>query len=290
MLAYHGVVERYTDPRVEASFHLLADFRAQLAVLKKFRVVRLDELDAERAAGRVLPRVVITFDDGFANNTLAAELLAEAKLPATFFVATGNVDAQQTIWPTLLRLVLARGSARRITLAGIDYDLERDCGAFAAIRDTFKRLPSAERLARFDELYAQLRSGELGELVAQFPSIAMMSWRDVRELAAAGHAIGSHGRMHELQHADQPPALREQELRGSKSEIERAIEQQCDSFAFPNGTYHDGSAEEVRRCGYARAFTMVSRAAGEREDPMLLPRIVAAGGADQLLTKLFFGN
>ncbi len=289
ILAYHGVVERYRDARVEESFHLIADFRAQLAILKKCRVVAVDTIDDERAGG-IVPRVAITFDDGFANNLIAAELLDEARLPAAFFIATGNVERQETIWPTLLRLALACGSARTLTLAGQTYDLDRDPDALAKVRASFKMLAGPERVARWTELLDQLRPGELGELAAQFPSIAMMSWHDVRSLATAGSTIGSHGCLHELQHAGQSQELRLQELTASKAAIEQETGRACDAFAFPNGTYHAGSADEVRATGYRRAFTMHSRAARATDDLLLLPRIVATGGADQLMTKLFFGN
>ncbi len=290
ILAFHGVVERYLDSRVEESFHLLSDFRAQLAVLKKCRVVALDDLDELRKTRRIVPSVAITFDDGFANNVLAAELLEAARLPATFFVASGSIDSGQTVWPTLLRLVLARGSARRITVAGKTYDLDHDPDAFATVRKAFKQLPSAERIACWTELVEQLRDDELSALIAQFPSIAMMSWRDVASLCSSGFSVGSHGSVHELHHAAQPHQVRMHELAASKLAIERGTRRRCDSFAFPNGTFHASSSDEVRAAGYVRAFTMVSRAARGTDDSTLLPRIVATGGADRLIAKLFFGN
>ena len=288
ILVYHGVTERYRDQRIEESFHLLADFRAHLAVLKKLRVVGLDEIDEARA--RRIPSVVITFDDGFANNVLAAELLAEARLPATFFIATGNVEAGAPIWPTLLRLVLARGSARKLEVAGTHYDLDGDPQAFAHVRTLFKRMPREERSVRWSELVAQLRPGEVAALEAEFPAIRMMTWRDVESLAATGFSIGSHGSMHELHHAQQPRAVRHEELVTSKSAIERALGRTCDAFAFPNGTHHADSAAEVRAVGYTRAFTMKSRAATADDDLLLLPRLVPSGGGDQLVAKLVFGN
>lgn len=285
VLAYHGVVERYTDPRVEESFHTLADFRAQLALLARCPVVPLDQI--EEARRRRLPAIAITFDDGFANNLLAAELLADAKLPATFFISAGNVTRGETIWPTLLRLVLARGSARTLELAGRRYVVD---DAFREIRDTLKRMPAGERRTAFARLVAQLGPGELAELEAQVPSLAMMSWRDVEALSGAGFEIGSHGWDHELQHAAQPADVREHELVASRAAITRTLARPCVAFAFPNGTTHAGSAEDVARAGYDRAFTMQSASTTRAAHPMLLPRLVATGGAEALATKLLFGN
>jgi len=46
----------------------------------------------------------------------------------------------------------------------------------------------------------------------------------------------------------------------------------------------------VRAAGYTRAFTMDTRSATAKDHPLALPRLVANGGGDQLLTKLVFGN
>jgi peptidoglycan/xylan/chitin deacetylase (PgdA/CDA1 family) len=290
ILVYHGVVERRVDARVEENFHLLADFRAHLALLRRCPVVSLEELDEPSSASRMMPLSAITFDDGFANNLLAAELLYEAKLPATVFIASENVDRQQAPWPTLLRLILARGSARVVRLTDTVYDLDRDPNAFSRVRAVFKEVPAEKRLALWDELVSQLGTGEVDELVRAFPSISMLTWRDVRSLQAAGITIGSHGCLHELHHTAQARDLRIQELTASKAQIEMATGHQCNSFAFPNGTFHPHSPDEVRSSGYLRGFTMVPHPARPTDDPMLLPRIGSPAALEKLIATLVFGN
>lgn len=290
VLAYHGVVETFVDRRVEANFHALADFRAHLRLLRRCNVIELDEIEDARRSRHIRPCVVITFDDGFHNNVLAAELLAEAKLPATIFLATENVTRGETIWPTLLRLVLARGSARTVRIAGTTYALDSDAAAFGAVRKRFKDAPSETRTTYWSELASQLRDGELAELMHQVPSITMMTWRDASAIAAAGIRIGSHGALHELQHAAQPHELRVRELVSSRVTIEAQLGRACRHFAFPNGTFHDGSAAEVAAAGYTLACTMVSRAAGPDANALLLPRIVPGAGLEKLVSSLAFGN
>lgn len=292
ILAYHGVVERRLDERVEQSFHLVGDLRAQIRVLQRCEVVSLGDPDVLRPRRRpsLRPRVVITFDDGFRNNVMAAELLAAARLPFTIFVATSNVSEGRTIWPTLLRLVLARGSARTYVIGGERYDLATDPTAFGRIRTAFKKAPTPKRYQLWDELVAHLGDGELDDLISQFPSIAMMTWSDVKALSANGANFGSHGYAHELHHAAQPPALREKELARSKLDIEQALGRPCWAFAFPNGTTCADSALEARAAGYSQAFTMVSRAVGRDEEPMLLPRIMPGPTEEKLALSLMFGS
>lgn len=287
ILTYHGVIEERTDRRVDANFHLISEFREHIKMLEKCRVVSLAELDD--ALDRRWPAVAITFDDGFRNNLIAAELLDAARLPATIFVATQNVEHHEPIWPTLLRLLLARGSARVVHLGGVTYDLDGDDTAFARVRKMFKDLPADERAKRWGELVAQLRVGEVDELLAGFPSIEMMTWGEARTLPR-NIEIGSHGLLHELHHAQQSPAIRETELRQSREQIERALGRSCRTFAFPNGTFMDASGPEVRAAGYTHGFTMVSRAATRRDDPMLLPRLMPGPGGEKLVASVVFGN
>lgn len=290
VLTYHGVVENRVDKRVDESFHLLADFRKHLDVLRRCRVVPLAELDNETTTRRLRPRVAITFDDGFANNLVAAELLASARLPATFFIATEAVERGEPIWPTLLRLILARGSRRRLELAGVVYDLDGDPAAIGAVRKMFKTLAAETRIQRWRELEQHYEPGELAELQASFPAIRMMNWSEVQSLASIGFEVGSHGALHELHHAQQSARTRERELVDSRAQIERELGRPCERFAFPNGAFSDSSPADVRRAGYLAAFTMVSRAAGRTVDPMLIPRIVPGAGIEKIVSSIVFGN
>lgn len=88
LLIYHrvgGGTADERDVRVPA-------FRRQLELLAGQRVVALDTALDELAAGDDSPKIVLTFDDGFADvYTAALPLLAEFRLPFTLYLATGYV-------------------------------------------------------------------------------------------------------------------------------------------------------------------------------------------------------
>src|SRR6185295_12429728 len=90
ILTYHRVRPE-PDGLITDNAHA-AGFRRQMQVLARaFAVLPLIEAVERMLAGTLPSRAVcITFDDGYADNAeVAAPILADFGLPATFFIATG---------------------------------------------------------------------------------------------------------------------------------------------------------------------------------------------------------
>ena len=94
ILLYHAVEE--SDPSDRMSLKVPPDaFRAQMALLREagYQVVPLmSPLDG--ADGDGTARVVITFDDGYASQLAAADILEEFGFPATLFVVPAFLDGR----------------------------------------------------------------------------------------------------------------------------------------------------------------------------------------------------
>src|SRR3954452_16914179 len=91
VLLYHSISSR-PDPRIERYSMPFDRFRAQMrAVAESTRAactfVQLVE-EYRRTDGVRGERVCVTFDDGWADNRAAAELLAELGIPGTIFVTS----------------------------------------------------------------------------------------------------------------------------------------------------------------------------------------------------------
>jgi peptidoglycan/xylan/chitin deacetylase (PgdA/CDA1 family) len=99
VLMYHRVAEPATDVWDLAVSP--TNFEQQLRVLQRSGLVVPAEELVSRLASKTLRRrsIVITFDDGYCDNYLAAKsLLEQYKLPATFFIATGNLGQASEFW------------------------------------------------------------------------------------------------------------------------------------------------------------------------------------------------
>ena len=110
VLTYHGVGPQDTPPE---------HFDWQLRMLRdEFEVVSAPELVDRLIEGRIGgDEVCLTFDDGVRNHyTQAWPLLAEHRIPATFFVCPGLVDSGKWIilWLSLAIIPLS-GNALPLT-------------------------------------------------------------------------------------------------------------------------------------------------------------------------------
>jgi peptidoglycan/xylan/chitin deacetylase (PgdA/CDA1 family) len=288
---YHGLAQEWRDVRLERNFHLLPEFRNQVQFLRRQSVMSLSEVADIGDRGRAFPRsaAVITFDDGYANNLLAAKILAEAGLSWTVFVSAGAIAPQGLIWTVEISLLLLHGQAGRLEVLGRTWRLatrDERIIAFQAIRSGMKAMPSSLRQETMKEIRAQFAAAESQRLLQQFPSFQMLTWKEVRHLAETGVEIGSHGVDHEIHHAAQDSEVRRKELVESKKEIERQIGKPCRFFAFPNGDTCEHSAREVEEAGYEMAFT--TRPGFMRPDSnlLLLPRVSPGGSVARLKQRL----
>jgi peptidoglycan/xylan/chitin deacetylase (PgdA/CDA1 family) len=91
LLIYHRVGGGSPDERDLA----VSDFHAQLDVLASHRVVSLDDAVTALRSGDASHRVVLTFDDGFADvYEHAWPALRERELPFTLYLASGYVGGR----------------------------------------------------------------------------------------------------------------------------------------------------------------------------------------------------
>lgn len=248
ILLYHRVTTLESDPQLLSVTP--ANFRAHLKHLKEnFCVAGLEE-DWSRMRK---PAVVVTFDDGYADNALEAlPILEELQVPATFFVSTSLIGSDREFW---------WDEAERLLLCRREYPPSFECslGGKSWRRATAH---ASERLRLYHEILPILRSlapetrGELLERLrlwsgASAPGRAthrVLSEEELRRLAASPlAALGAHTVSHSSLSV-LPAARQREEVVGSKQWLEDVTGEPVTVFSYPFGGKADYTAETVAIC------------------------------------------
>jgi peptidoglycan/xylan/chitin deacetylase (PgdA/CDA1 family) len=272
VLTYHRVLPE-PDPLLPDEPDAAA-FRAQMTALARLcNVLPLPEA-AERLAAGTLPAraACVTFDDGYTNNQeVAAPILEEAGLPATFFIAGGAVD-RGIMWNDLVIEAIRRAR----TVLDCDPvgresvplpDIASRVAAVPQILDAMKYRPLAERWDAAVALYERNVEGP--------PPRLMMTRDQVRDLARRGFDVGGHTVSHPIL-ATLSPAEARQEIAGSWQWVRDVTGVAPRSFAYPNGRpgrdFDDSHVAMAREAGFEVAVTTVWGSALRRHDVLQLPR------------------
>jgi peptidoglycan/xylan/chitin deacetylase (PgdA/CDA1 family) len=108
------------------------------------------------------------------------------------------------------------------------------------------------------------------------PGDALLSEDGVRELAAAGLEIGSHGATHRAL-PELPDAELGAETRGSRERLERVLGAPVVSFCYPYGAWDARAAAAVRDAGFRAATVIRGGLVADLEDPFRLRRVAVRG-------------
>ena len=198
-------------------------------------------------------KVVVTFDDGYADNLHEAlPILQRFDVPATVFVATDAVvRSREFWWDDLERLV-----------APSDYD-----AVWARLRDVGGR----EREGALDALRdaAGVDSAPRPDKRPLTPDELASLARDVR--IAIGAHTASHPRLAALTGAAQRA-----EIEAGRAALQSIVDRPIESFAYPFGRAGDYTAETmaiVREAGFTRACSNQAGRVDRSTDRYALPRL-----------------
>ncbi|MFA5516564.1 MAG: polysaccharide deacetylase family protein [Desulfuromonadales bacterium] len=275
VLVYHRVVELAEDP--EAIAVSPGNFRRQMEYLKRhFPVLRLEE-DWDKIAE---PSVVVTFDDGYADNAQTAlPVLEEVRAPATFFVSTGLIGADQVFWwHRLEALLLGEGEFpsrfelqdRRFDRAWQTTTREQRKILYASLAMLMRRLDPARQRDWLEQLEQWAGPG-----AAPTGLHRLMTREEVRVLAESPWAtIGAHTVSHSALSALTAAQQRE-EIFTSKATLERIIGKEITTFSYPFGRqseYNRTSLDLCREAGFTKAAANFPGQVHRWTDPLQLPR------------------
>ena len=297
ILAYHRVLDVENEDTFPFDTELvsasIASFAFQMEFLRAhYRPMTFATLLEHIDAGES-PRgaAVVTFDDGFSDNyEHAFPVLRRLGVPATIFLATDNLDSQQTYWYEQVSHSVLATAADRVHLPGLaPFAIGSTVAArrevIKVLLKWLKEVPNETRLEAIESLKAQLGPDSLS---LRDRRSAPMTWDQVKEMSAAGIEFGSHSVTHPVLSKVGPEQLAH-ELAASKLRIEQEIGKPVDTFAYPVGVeeaYNDTVLAGVREAGYRLAVSYrTGVAAPGKWDSYAIPRLAIERNMDPPLFK-----
>ncbi|MCK5229533.1 MAG: polysaccharide deacetylase family protein [Desulfobulbaceae bacterium] len=288
VLLYHRVTTLESDPYLLAVTS--AHFRAQMEYLREnFPVLRFGEEWAHLSK----PGVVVTFDDGYADNLLeAVPILEEVGVPATFFVATGPIAASKGFWWDELEsiLLVEREFPAHFRLEDNEYGREWPTATYSELqmlhRDILILMKKIDYRCR-EEWLLQLRRW-VGKDNSTRISHRTMTVDELQRLAKSPMAtIGAHGETHSAFSAI-PPTQQKEELVTSKNKLESWLDQKISVFSYPYGdraSYNRTSVRLCREVGFSKAAANFLGQAHRWTDAYQIPRQMILNWSVQTFSK-----
>jgi peptidoglycan/xylan/chitin deacetylase (PgdA/CDA1 family) len=301
ILMYHRVAEANSDP-----WSLCVTpkhFAEHLEVLREYgNLLNLQQLSKRLGDRQTIHRsIVVTFDDGYADNFYNAKpLLEKYDIPATVFVTTGGIDQKQEFWwDELDRLLLQPGTLPdllELNINGItcqwDLGTATNYSQADSQRDRHWRMEQQEdatpRHALYRSLYQQLQFLSISERGKLLDEIRV--WANTEPVGRSTHRSLCHEEMvaleagelieigaHTVTHpflSQLPIASQREEIQQSKDYLEKILGHPVTSFSYPNGSYIAETTSIVQEAGFNCACCSVPGRVQPNSNSFLLPRVV----------------
>ena len=300
ILMYHRVAEQKVDP-----WSLCVTpqhFAEHLEILQKEAFpISLGQLVQAYKNGNIPHRAVaVTFDDGYADNLYNAKpLLEQYDIPATVFVATGQVGKEREFWWDELERILLQPGKLPETLSiningkAFEWDLNKTANYKddSCVGDTSGITGCSNNYNLYRSLYFTIHQllQPLTEIEQYKVIDRLLIWAGYKPLRRSTYRtlsnkelltlssgelieVGAHTVTHPF-FETLPVSLQYTEVQESKSILEEKIGKRVTNFAYPYGVYTQETVEIVRKSGFDSACSTINDTIWRGSDIFQLPRV-----------------
>lgn len=240
---FHGLYENesqkqlnHVDPQNNITVPQFVEF-IEYYLHHKYNFIKPEDLLSDLPNDKAY--IMLTFDDGYFNNTLAIEILNKYKIPATFFITTKNmVDHTSFWWDIIFKYRIRKGvplkkiREEQSYLKSFKYNF-----IDSYIAEHF----GSESIIPWSDIDRPLTIEELGN-ISQNPLIS----------------IGNHTHNHAILTNYDATEIRE-EFRKSNSILSEILGFRPEFIAFPNGNYNTDIVEICKQEGFLITFNTVGK-------------------------------
>lgn len=262
VLFWHGV-DNKINKDVETEVFEIKVFEKQIAYLNEhFEIISIEEFEKRFLDNSFTNReVVLTFDDGYANNLHIVEpILNKYALPFTVFISTEHITTGD-FFPTSVNRIITKGAGLKtvnIPSQGLHFVLDNNQNINNTtdhISKLLKTRPLEEVREITNDLINNVSEERWLKLREKFESVRPMNWDEVKELSSRSNVtIGSHCMWHICCHSNHSELDIKQQIELSKKNIEEKLDRECKYFAYPNGDFTEYSNILVAK-NYSMGFS-----------------------------------
>lgn len=230
---------------------------------------------------------VITFDDGYSDNLYEAlPVLKKYSVPATFFVASENIQSAKEFWWDQLEQIILN---TKIDMDKLNLPITFAASKEQAIVQTQLALKSFSVLERekFIKQLAEQAKIELKTRAEYRPlTVVELKQMDADELVTIGSHTVNHAQLAALSQAEQ-----EYEINTGRTQLETILGHPVEAFSYPFGNINDFSNVTMKICEQANITKIAANFPGQAHswtDPRQIPRsLVRNWNLDKFKKQLF---
>lgn len=280
VLMYHRIANPISDPW-ELSV-TPENFEEHLKVLKAYNLISANGLSDILAKKNKMSAntVVVTFDDGYIDNYLAAKpLLEKYNIPASFFIPTDSIRKQKEFWWDALericlqspnlpdKLVLEQPNKISWNIGNSEYnDALSPLDLYLKLCDVFREMPAAKHQVFIETLEKWANNTH------ERPEYFTMDEKELLDLQSNTlFTIGAHTMTHPFL-PNFSYEYQKNEIQGGIDFLEKITGDSINCLAYPHGGHNQDTLEILLDSGIELAFTTHSHHFNAETNKHTIPR------------------
>ncbi|MEI7474106.1 MAG: glycosyltransferase [bacterium] len=281
VLIYHRVGDLENDPQ---NLSISAEkFEAQMKYLKEnYKVISLKELTKDLKKKKIKHNsVVITFDDGYADNLYNAKpILEKYNIPATVFITGEMINSNKEYWWDELEKIFV--SDKTSIFKPLSVEINNKIYHWNINN-------KLDAISVYNQLHPLIKytSNEERKNILNF----LLNWADTQIEGRASHRAMTDNEIidlslgglieigaHTVSHCVLTQETEERqlfEIIESKKILEKILNKNIESFSYPFGTSEDANdktANLVKNCGFENGIANEQDFVTNIDNPYLIPR------------------
>jgi len=287
ILLYHGVTD-YQSSGIEnnSGKHISKqEFEREMRYIKSnCNVLSMNEVVSLFQTQKTLPRnsVAVTFDDGFENNyTIAAPILEEVGVPATFYITSGIIGTDKMFWVDQLEFCIDLTTKKEldVCLGGKKhvFELQNDKAKIFALNTIKSYCKNVHKSVKDKVLESVILGTNLGPNPKISPNYRVLTWDQVRKMSKNPlFSIGGHNITHDTLSRLSFSEMSSQ-IQGSLEAIKEKINTDVVHYSYPEGQaehFNSDTIDILKNNGIKCCPTAINGVNSLQDDLFYLKRVM----------------